>query len=119
MILAFPLMACSVLGGAATDPNEDSIQGTWEFSQTPSSEPGDTLRWTFADGQFTLDEPPQSESGQYTVVSSDDSGLTLRLFNQTGDLDTDDREIAIVIDDSNEQLTIDGEGPYLRISEEP
>jgi hypothetical protein len=109
-------LACLLLVSCSpADPNEKFIQGKW----TAAGDLGDGhswyLEWTFDGGSFEMSGyPPIYQKGKYRMTASEGDTITLELYNQEGDLSTDDRAITVVIDSANDQLTIDGQGPYSR-----
>jgi len=111
------LAICSLLFVACgpIDSNEKFIQGKWTAAGDLGEGHSWYLEWTFDNETFELvGYPPLSQSGKYHMVESKDSTLTLELTDQKGDLPTDDRTIVIVIDSTNNSLTIDNQGPFSR-----
>jgi hypothetical protein len=95
------------------DPNDQTIQGSWQAAGDQGEGHSWYLKWTFKNGTFSVEGyPPLTQTGNYRVKSSIGSSLTLELTNQKGDWPTDDREIIILIDKTNNTLTIDNLGPF-------
>ena len=125
------LMALSVfLGGCKGDPNDDSIQGTW-YRNDPhlanlSGEQQLESWWTFRQGivgtfeHYACCFVEVLQSGNYTVLNSDEETLVLELFNVRGHLsgislkpDTA-AEVRIKIDRQADTIKIDRTGPFVR-----
>ena len=117
--LIYLALPCLLLAACSpTDPNEKLIQGKWMAAGDLGEGHSWYLEWTFNGGSFEMSGyPPIYQTGQYRVRASESDTITLELYNQEGDLSTDDRAITIVIDSANDQLTIDGQGPFSRTEE--
>lgn len=114
VLLTLIFSACNL-----SNPQEKYIRGTWQASGAIDETHAWLLEWTFKDGpskgSFEVQGyPPLHQIGNYEIVSSDDESITLKLTNQQGDWPTDDRELTILIDTTNETLTIDNQGPFTR-----
>jgi hypothetical protein len=110
LLLAVFLAACG-----PADPNEAFIQGTWMAAGDQGEGHSWYIQWTFDNGKFHVEGyPPLVQNGNYSVVASQDSTLTLQLTNQEGDWPTDDLEVVVVIDEVNNTLTIDNLGPFTK-----
>lgn len=109
------LLACSTL--LPLDPNEQALQGSW--TQTMDQGDGHTsfLTWTFDHGRFEVQGyPPLYQTGHYEVVDRHANGLVLRLYDQSGDWPTAERQVTIVLAEDGQSLTMDGGEPFFRIT---
>jgi hypothetical protein len=117
ILLLAASLACSTL---LMDDNERFVQGTWTHATNQGDGHGTYLALTFSRGRFAMQGyPPLEQRGGYRVAGSRGDTLTLDLFDQAGDLPTDDREMVIVIDRGADQLLVDGSGPYTRSGPQP
>jgi hypothetical protein len=125
------LIALSVfLGGCKSDPNEDFIQGTWYHNDPHlanlSGEQQLESWWTFRQGLVGTFEHYSCcfvevvQSGNYTVLKSDEETLVLELFNVRGHLSgmslepDSTAEVRIQIDRQADTIKIDRTGPFIR-----
>lgn len=51
--------------------------------------------------------PPLSQKGKYRIVKTEDNKLTLKLYEQSGNFGTKDKQIEVIIDTENKMLKID------------
>jgi hypothetical protein len=112
-LLLLLLQLIALISCATSDP-VSLIQGSWRLDETLDTEGHNRsyLIWHFENGHFSLEAyPPLRQSGRYQVLASEEGIARLRLFEQSGDLGSSEREIVIVLNDDT--LTIDGRGPFI------
>ncbi|MBL8058679.1 MAG: hypothetical protein JNK29_18390, partial [Anaerolineales bacterium] len=56
------------------------------------------------------------QTGHYEVVDRHANGLVLRLYDQSGDWPTAERQVTIVLAEDGQSLTMDGGEPFFRIT---
>src|ERR1044072_4912921 len=96
--------------------NEEFIQGSWRLAGQNDPKHSWYLEWTFDKGKFDLvGYPPLHQSGNYRVLKTEGSKMTLELYEQKGELGTENSQIEIIIDKSNNTLMIKGQGPFTRV----
>jgi hypothetical protein len=115
-LLLLPLQLIALISCSTSD-TVSLIQGSWRLEETLDTEGlhRSYLVWHFENGHFSLQGyPPLRQSGRYQVLVSEEGSVRLRLFEQSGDLGSSEREIVITL--ANDTLTIDGRGPYVSVS---
>ena len=106
-------------GCGRSSPAERFIQGTWYYAGTAPGTPQHRaiafhIEWTFESGRFRqTGYPPLLSEGQYRVVRSTESAITLTLFEQKGNFSESDRTIEIAIDQVAGTISVN-KGPDLR-----
>ncbi len=105
LFLIFSSLACSWI---ITDPNEQFIQGKW--SQSGSA---DGFAWysnfTFNRGSFTVEGyPPLKQSGSYRILNSKGDTIELELYDQKGDLGTENSKVTITLDRTKDAISLNG-----------
>lgn len=121
-VLLFLLIGFSQAGGVssprAEDSNEEFIQGTWRLAGQNDPRHSWYLEWTFDHGKFDLvGYPPLHQSGNYRILKTEGSKMTLELYDQKGELGTQNSQIEIITDQKKGTLTIKGQGPFTKIKE--
>jgi major membrane immunogen (membrane-anchored lipoprotein) len=119
-ILLFLLIGFSQTGGVrsacAEVSNEEFIQGTWRLTGQNDPKHSWYLEWTFDHGKFRLDGyPPLHQSGNYRVLKTEGAKMTLELYEQKGELGTENSQLEVVIDREKGTLTVRGQGPFTRV----
>lgn len=106
---------------AFAQDNARAMEGTWRLEGvTPGTNgnPGVSwfLEWTFAaDGMFLqTGYPPLSQKGKYRLVQIIGDKITLKLYEQSGNFGTKDKQIEILIDAEKDTLKIDGKAGFKR-----
>lgn len=105
ILLPFLLTACK------PDPNEEYLQGIWEFANEQGQERSGKahvfFRWEFSGGTFQVEQEiimgkPQVAQGNYRILESSDNNITLELFAIQGNYITSDPyELRIELDKEN------------------
>jgi len=99
-------LACSWI---VTDPNEQFIQGTWNQSGTLPEGFGWYSKYTFDKGGFTVQGyPPLRQSGSYRILNSKGDTIELELYDQKGDLGTENSKVTITIDRAKDAISLNG-----------
>jgi hypothetical protein len=119
-VLLFLLIGITQAVGASTarleDSNEEFIQGTWRLTGQNDPQHSWYLEWTFDHGKFTLDGyPPLHQTGNYRVLKTEGAKMALELYEQKGELGTENSQIEVVLDRAKGTLTIKGQGPFTRV----
>lgn len=105
------LSACSLL----LKDEEKFIQGTWRTAGELDKTHAWFLEWTFDNGKFKqIGYPPLAQEGKYRVVKTEESKLTIELYDQKGTFGTENKQIVIVIDKEKNKLKIDGKEGFTR-----
>ncbi|NUM48403.1 MAG: hypothetical protein HUU38_27155 [Anaerolineales bacterium] len=87
LLLPFLLTACK------QDPNEEFLQGIWEFANEAGDERSGRVhlfyRWQFSDGTFYVEQEivmskPSVSEGRYRILESSDNLIVLELFAVEG-----------------------------------
>jgi major membrane immunogen (membrane-anchored lipoprotein) len=100
----------------AEDSNEEFIQGTWRLAGQNDPQHSWYLEWTFDHGKFRLvGYPPLQQSGNYRVLKTEGSKMALELYEQKGELGTENSQVEVVIDRGKGTLTVRGQGPFTRV----
>lgn len=104
-ILPFLLTACT------PDPNEEYLQGIWEFANEAGEERSGKAhlfyRWQFSDGTFYVEQEiamgkPLVSEGRYRILESDAENIVLELFAVQGNfILSDPYELRVEIDREN------------------
>lgn len=105
ILLPFLLTACK------QDPNEEFIQGIWEFANESGDERSGRVhlfyRWQFSAGTFYVEQEivmskPSVSEGRYRILDSSEDLIVLELFDVEGTfLQSDPYELRIEIDREN------------------
>ena len=92
------LLACLMLAScASSDPNVRFIQGKWTAAGDQGEGHSWYLEWSFGNGTFEMSGyPPIYQSGKYRIESSAGGTLTLELYDQSGDLSSDNRTMVVI-----------------------
>ena len=119
-ILLFLLIGGSQAGrvssACAEVSNEEFIQGTWRLTGQNDPQHSWYLEWTFDHGKFRLDGyPPLHQSGNYRVLKTEGPKMTLELYEQKGELGTENSQVELVIDRDKGTLTVRDQGPFTRV----
>ena len=115
-LVAIALILFSAAGHASSTgkSNEDFIQGTWRLTGENGGHAW-FLEWTFDRGRFDLKGyPPLAQYGKYRIIKTDDNKLTLELYDQKGNLGTENSQLEVVVDKKKDTLMIKGQGPFKR-----
>lgn len=111
------ILALALAGCGAGDP-APALAGRWSLSQDLGGGFSSYLTWGFTGGRFTLEGyPPLRQAGRFRLIAQRENTYRLQLYDQSGDLPTDDRELLVVYDPQADTLLIDGQGPYHRVAE--
>lgn len=100
----------TILGGCAPRLGSDAnFFGTWKDEERLPDGFASYLQWTFKrNSTFKLEGyPPLIQEGKFRVEKIEGNKVTLFLFEQKGDLPTEDRLLPLVV--GNNTLTIDGQ----------
>lgn len=123
LAILFALFLLFQAAASCQDPNDAFIQGTWEFQfdhlDDMISEEHLTVVWFFSGGNFTYQSccfnMDIEAGGRYRILDSSEDRLTIELYNTYGTGSRFGGEILILLDRENNQLTIQGEGPFQRL----
>jgi hypothetical protein len=121
--LILSLMMLSLLAANCQDPNDAYIQGAWEFNSDHLaeivSEEHLTVIWFFSGGSFTYQSccfnMDIDVGGRYRILDSSEDRITIELYNTYGSGSRFGGEILIVIDRENDEINIQGTGPFHRL----
>lgn len=106
ILLFFTLSACK------PDPNEQFIQGIWEFANESGDERSGKahlfFRWQISNGSFQVEQEivlgkPLISQGHYRILDSGEEEITLELYDVEGNfIVSDPYELRIQIDREND-----------------
>jgi major membrane immunogen (membrane-anchored lipoprotein) len=115
LLIGFSQAALSS-SSCAENSNEEFIQGAWRLTGQNDPKHSWFLEWTFDKGKFDLvGYPPLHQSGKYRVLKTEGSKMTIELYEQKGELGTENSQVEIVIDRDKNTLMIRGQGPFTRV----
>lgn len=89
--------------------NAAFIVGTWDLMQMPTGDGMNISRtWEFTKTNFVMaGYPPLNQKGIYKVIKEKGDTLTLKLYQQEGDMGREDTEQKIIINKEKETITIE------------
>jgi hypothetical protein len=108
LLMLVQLAACRPRGAESKD---ELIQGTWRLDGSQRDQAGREFTWfsqyEFDKGNFKQSGyPPISQAGSYRILSIDGDKLWLELFDQHGTFGTENKQIVIVVNSAQGELTI-------------
>ncbi len=118
-----------ILAGCKKDPRVTFIQGYWynknaHLANIPA-ESAQVTNLDFDNGYFSIDSCCFTETyytASYSIAKRDENEMTLELFNMQGQTAGmqlhryDTQTLVIRIDQEADTISVNGDGPYIRVS---
>lgn len=111
LLFTFSLFLLFTLPACKPDPNEEYLQGIWEFANEAGDERSGRVhlffRWEFSGGIFYVQQEitmgkPLTSQGHYRILESDEDLIVLELYDIQGNyIQSEPFELRIELDKEN------------------